>query len=82
MSAAPSSRSTAKSSGANMENLHYRLGICAEQSAITAAQHEFGLDKVARVAVAGGGMDQAESTERRSALHAAAAARRFSKRRS
>ncbi|HEX6410856.1 MAG TPA: cytidine deaminase [Sphingomicrobium sp.] len=43
--------------GANMENACYRLGICAEQSALTAAQHKFGLDKVARIAVAGGGMD-------------------------
>ena len=41
-------------SGANMENACYRLGICAEQSALTAAQHQFGLDKVARIAVAGG----------------------------
>ena len=40
--------------GANMENACYRLGICAEQSALTAAQHKFGLDKVARIAVAGG----------------------------
>src|SRR5439155_15876364 len=40
--------------GANMENACYRLGICAEQSALTAAQHAFGLDKVARIAVAGG----------------------------
>jgi cytidine deaminase len=40
--------------GANMENACYRLGICAEQSALTAAQHQFGLDKVARIAVAGG----------------------------
>lgn len=40
--------------GANMENACYRLGICAEQSALTAAQHTFGLDKVARIAVAGG----------------------------
>jgi cytidine deaminase len=43
--------------GANMENACYRLGLCAEQSALTAAQHKFGLDKVARIAVAGGGMD-------------------------
>ena len=43
--------------GANMENACYRLGICAEQSALTAAQHRFGLDKVARIAVAGGGME-------------------------
>ncbi len=40
--------------GANMENACYRLGICAEQSALTAAQAAFGLDKVARLAVAGG----------------------------
>jgi len=40
--------------GANMENACYRLGICAEQSALTAAQHSFGLHKVARIAVAGG----------------------------
>src|SRR6476619_2645884 len=40
--------------GANMENACYRLGICAEQSALTAAQHAFGLDKVARIAVVGG----------------------------
>jgi cytidine deaminase len=43
--------------GANMENACYRLGICAEQSALTAAQHKFGLAKVARIAVAGGGID-------------------------
>ena len=40
--------------GANLENACYRLGICAEQSALTAAQHAFGLRKVARIAVAGG----------------------------
>ena len=40
--------------GANMENACYRLGICAEQSALTAAQHKFGLGKVARIAVVGG----------------------------
>ena len=40
--------------GANMENACYRLGICAEQSALTAAQAAFGLDKVAKIAVAGG----------------------------
>ncbi len=40
--------------GANMENACYRLGICAEQSALTAAQHAFGLEKVARIAVSGG----------------------------
>ena len=43
--------------GANMENACYRLGICAEQSALTAAQHSFGLDKVVRIAVAGGGLN-------------------------
>ena len=40
--------------GANMENACYRLGVCAEISALTAAQQTFGLEKVARVAVAGG----------------------------
>jgi len=40
--------------GANMENACYRLGLCAEQAALTAAQHAFGLEKVARIAVAGG----------------------------
>jgi cytidine deaminase len=40
--------------GANMENACYRLGVCAEQSALTAAQHKFGLDRVARIAVSGG----------------------------
>jgi cytidine deaminase len=39
---------------ANMENACYRLGLCAEQSALTAAQHKFGLDQVARIAVVGG----------------------------
>ncbi|HWI87767.1 MAG TPA: cytidine deaminase [Sphingomicrobium sp.] len=40
--------------GANMENACYRLGMCAEQSALTAAHHRFGLDRVARIAVVGG----------------------------
>jgi cytidine deaminase len=40
--------------GANMENACYRLGLCAEQSALTTAQHQFGLDRVARIAVVGG----------------------------
>ncbi len=40
--------------GANMENACYRLGLCAELSALTAARQAFGLDKVARIAVAGG----------------------------
>lgn len=48
--------------GANMENACYRLGVCAEQSALTAAQHAFGLDKVARIAVAGGTLDDGELT--------------------
>ena len=41
-------------SGANMENACYRLGLCAEVSALTLAQARFGLDKVKRIAVAGG----------------------------
>jgi len=40
--------------GANMENACYRLGLCAEQSALTAAAHTFGLNRVARIAIAGG----------------------------
>lgn len=40
--------------GANMENACYRLGLCAEQSALTTAQHQFGLHRIARIAVAGG----------------------------
>jgi len=40
--------------GANMENACYRLGVCAEVAALAAAQHAFGLDKVARIAVSGG----------------------------
>ncbi|HEY0414254.1 MAG TPA: cytidine deaminase [Allosphingosinicella sp.] len=40
--------------GANMENACYRLGVCAEIAALTAAQQAFGLDRVARIAVAGG----------------------------
>jgi cytidine deaminase len=40
--------------GANMENACYRLGVCAELAALTAAQQAFGLGKVARIAVAGG----------------------------
>src|SRR3954449_8040455 len=43
--------------GANMENACYRLGICAEQSALTAAQHRFGLEKIRRIAVVGGSGD-------------------------
>ena len=40
--------------GSNMENACYRLGICAEQAALSAANQAFGLDRVARIAVAGG----------------------------
>jgi cytidine deaminase len=46
--------------GANMENACYRLGVCAEIGALTAAQARFGLDKVARIAVAGGDGSGAE----------------------
>jgi cytidine deaminase len=42
--------------GANMENACYRLGICAEQSALTAASQAFGFEKIARIAVAGGNL--------------------------
>lgn len=40
--------------GANMENACYRLGVCAEIAGLTAAQASFGLDRIARIAVAGG----------------------------
>ena len=40
--------------GSNMENACYRLGVCAEIAALTAAQQAFGLDRIARIAVAGG----------------------------
>ena len=40
--------------GANMENACYRLGVCAELAALTAAQGAFGLGRIARIAVAGG----------------------------
>ncbi len=40
--------------GVNVENACYRLGVCAEQSALSAAQLAFGLAHVARIAVAGG----------------------------
>ena len=40
--------------GANMENACYRLGVCGEISALTAAQARFGLDRIARIAVTGG----------------------------
>jgi cytidine deaminase len=40
--------------GVNVENACYRLGVCAEQSALSAAQLAFGLHNVARIAIAGG----------------------------
>ena len=40
--------------GANMENACYRLGVCGEISALTAAQAAFGLGQIARIAVTGG----------------------------
>ncbi len=40
--------------GANMENACYRLGVCAEQSALAAAQIAFGLENVAQLVVVGG----------------------------
>src|SRR5258708_40243952 len=43
--------------GAKMENACYRLGICAEQSALSAAQHKFGLERIAKIAVVGGTSD-------------------------
>lgn len=49
-------------SGANMENACYRLGVCAEQSALAAAQIAFGLDKVVRLVVVGGRRDAGDET--------------------
>jgi cytidine deaminase len=43
--------------GANMENACYRLGVCAEQAALAAAQQVFGLENVARLAIVGGPRD-------------------------
>ena len=40
--------------GSNMENACYRLGVCAEIAALTAAKQAFGLERIARIAVAGG----------------------------
>lgn len=40
--------------GSNMENACYRLGVCAEIAALTAAQQAFGLGRIARIAVSGG----------------------------
>jgi cytidine deaminase len=40
--------------GANMENACYRLGVCGEIAALTAAQQAFGLARIARIAVTGG----------------------------
>ncbi|MFB0613734.1 cytidine deaminase [Aurantiacibacter poecillastricola] len=48
--------------GANMENACYRLGVCAEQSALAAAQIAFGLGNVARLAIVGGPLQAAEGT--------------------
>jgi cytidine deaminase len=40
--------------GSNMENACYRLGVCAEIGALTAAQQAFGLSNIVRIAVTGG----------------------------
>jgi cytidine deaminase len=48
--------------GANMENACYRLGVCAEIAALTAAQAAFGLARVARIAVAGGHVEDGALT--------------------
>ena len=44
----------AVATGVNVENACYRLGVCAEQSALSAAHLAFGLANVSRIAVAGG----------------------------
>lgn len=46
--------------GANMENACYRLGVCAEQAALAAAQQAFGLENVARLAIVGGPRQRAD----------------------
>jgi len=46
--------------GANMENACYRLGVCAEQSGLAAAQQAFGLSRVAKIVVAGGAAGDGE----------------------
>ena len=48
--------------GANMENACFRLGVCAEVSALTAAQQAFGIDRVARIAVVGGRVENGALT--------------------
>jgi cytidine deaminase len=45
--------------GSNMENACYRLGVCAELAALSAAKQAFGLDRIARIAVAGGNVGSA-----------------------
>jgi cytidine deaminase len=40
--------------GSNMENACYRLGVCAEVAALSAAVQMFGLERILRIAVAGG----------------------------
>ncbi len=42
--------------GTNVENASYRLGLCAEQAALAAAQQAFGLAQVAKLVVVGGPM--------------------------
>lgn len=46
--------------GANMENACYRLGVCAEQSALAAAAQAFGLENVRRLVVVGGPADSGD----------------------
>jgi cytidine deaminase len=48
--------------GANMENACYRLGTCAETAALTAAQQAFGLERIARIAVTGGHVEDGALT--------------------
>ncbi|MEA3016417.1 MAG: cytidine deaminase [Sphingomonadales bacterium] len=43
--------------GSNMENACYRLGVCAELAALTAAKQAFGLERIARIAVVGGNVE-------------------------
>ena len=48
--------------GVNVENACYRLGVCAEQSGLSAAQLAFSLKNVARIAVAGGRIEASTLT--------------------
>lgn len=66
--------------GVNVENACYRLGVCAEQSALSAATQAFGLHNVARIAVTGGNVQAGVLFGEEPSLPAVAVVRRSSKR--